>query len=328
MRKRIDYYYSESRKLVADKATNFLLFITLFLVHLQGITQILNNKTGEAFTDRPFFNAQVIKQNKIQTISGKFTVKKVNDILRTTDLERKYYFDPEGRIIKTYETIQAEKGRDTIVTYWEYDELGNVSVIRTADQYGFYATHYSYDSLKRVVREEFRRNLNQNKSSIGFELGDEFVVSYETSRYETFPGQEKRIVYNSYDQPYKEEISYFDEDGFLIEKMDRLKRTSGIKKTNYFYNEKGLLDSLLITSNQTGSLSRLFTYEYDNFGNLMSQQYYKNGLHTTEFQVIYHRETTLLNYILTREISTNYITILSLDNYTFFNKGEVILMKE
>lgn len=325
MRKNVEYSNSKCKKLVAVKVSNFLLLVNLCLFVSGSFAQMLNNKTGEAFTDRPFFNAQVIKQNKIQSISGNFTVKKVNDVLRDTELERKYYFDKEGRIIKTYETIQAVKGKDTIVTYWEYDNSGNVSVIRTADQFGFYATHFTYDSLNRVVREEFRRNLNQNKNRIRFQLGNEFMVSFETSSYENYPGQEKRIFYNSYGQPYKEEISYFDEDGFIIEKMDRLKRTSGIKQTNFYYNEKGLLDSLQISSNQTGNSLRLFTYEYDEFGNLLSQQYYKNGEHTTEFQVIYHRETLLLNYILTREISTNYITILKLSEYTFYDKDEVKL---
>jgi hypothetical protein len=325
MRNKISYHFFKCKKLVAFKVSNFLLLISILFVFSNSFAQLLNNKTGEAFTDRPFFNAQVIKQNKIQTISGKFTVKKVNDILRNTELERKYYFDREGRIIKTYETVQATKGKDTIVTYWEYDNVGNVAVIRTADQYGFYATHYSYDSLNRVTREEFRRNLNQNKNRIRFELGDEFMVSYEKSGYENYPGQEKRIFYNSYDQPYKEEISYFDEDGFIVEKMDRLKRTSGIKQTQFYYNEKGLLDSLQVSSNQTGSSVRLYTYEYDSFGNLLSQQYFKNGEHTTDVQVIYHRETALLNYILTREISTNYITILNLSNYTFYDKEEVKL---
>ena len=325
MRNKIIYHFFKCKKLVASKASNFLLLISILFVLSNSFAQLLNNKTGEAFTDRPFFNAQVIKQNKIQTISGKFTVKKVNDILRNTGLERKYYFDRDGRIIKTYETVQASKVKDTIVTYWEYDKAGNIAIIRTADQYGFYATHYSYDSLNRVTREEFRRNLNQNKNRIRFELGDEFMVSYEKSGYENYPGQEKRIFYNSYDQPYKEEISYFDEDGFIIEKMDRLKRTSGIKQTHFYYNEKGLLDSLQVSSNQTGSSVRLYTYEYDSFGNLLSQQYFKNREHTTEFQVIYHRETALLNYILTREISTNYITILNLTNYTFYDKEEVKL---
>ena len=328
MRRRIHYYYTECEKLVSQRATNFLLLAVFYLLGFASWGQMLNNKTGEAFTDRPFFNTEVIRQNKIKTIQGKFTVKKVNDVLRDTELERKYYFDTEGRIIKTYETIQAEVGKDTIVTYWEYDKDGNVKVIRTADQYGFYATHYTYDTLHRVIREEFRRNLNQNKNRIRFELGDEFVVSFETSRYENYSGQEKRVFYNSYDQPYKEEISYFDEDGFIIEKMDRLRRTSGIKRTNYYYNDKGWLDSLQISSNQTGSSLRVFTYEYDNFGNLISQQYFKNGAHTTEFQVIYHRETALLNYILTREISTNYITILSLDNYSFYDKEEGLELRE
>jgi hypothetical protein len=287
-----------------------------------GFTQMLNNKYGEAFTDQPFFNPEIIKRNQIRSIDGKFTAKKVGDIMRNTDLERKYYFDRDGRLIKTHETIQAAKGKDTIVTYWEYDANGNVSVIRKADQYGFYATHFDYDDRNRVIREEYRRNLNQNKNRIGFQLSEEFVVSYETSRYENYPGQEKRVYINSYDYPYREEIAYFDEEGVLTERMDRLKRTSGMKQTLYSYNDKGWLDSLKIISNQTGNSERLFTYEYDDFGNLLGKQYFNNGVHQTEYQIIYHRETALVNYILTREVATNYIMVLHLSNYTFFDKDD------
>lgn len=283
---------------------------------------MLNNRLGEAFTDQPFFNDDIIRRNGIASISGNFTTKKVGDVMRDTKLERKYYFDREGRLIKAHETIQAETGKDTLVTYWEYDGRGNLVVIRKADQYGFYATHFEYDEKNRVVREEFRRNLNQNKNRIGFLLSEEYVVTFETSRYENYEGQEKRIFINSYDYPYKEEITYFDEDGVITERMDRLKRTSGIKRTRYVYNEKGLLDSLVIVSNQTGSAERTFTYEYDQYGNLLSKQYYNNSIHQTDYQIIYHRETSLVNYILTREVITNFITVLKLNNYTFYDKGE------
>jgi hypothetical protein len=300
----------------------FLLHVLLIVISLECTAQMLNNKLGEAFTDQPFFNEDIIRRNGIQSISGRFTTKKVGDVMRNTDLERKYYFDRQGKLIKMHETVQAPSGKDTVVTYWEYDSRGNVTVIRKADQYGFYATHFDYDDKNRVIREEFRRNLNQNKNRIGFQLGEEFVVSYETSRYENYDRQEKRIFINSYDYPYKEEITYFDEEGIIIERMDRLKRTSGIKQTRYTYNEKGLLDSLIISSNQTGLQERVYTYEYDNYGNILSKQYYNNGTHQTDYQIIYHRETSLVNYILTREVITNFITVLKLSNYTFFEKEE------
>ena len=298
----------------------FLLTILFSFVSISLINaQLLNNQLGEAFTDKPYFNSTIIKENRISSISGYYTTKKSNDQLRETDLERCYFFNAQGQIYKMFETYYAGKIKDTLITYWEYDETGNVSLIRKADQYGFYSFHFTYDSLGRVTREEFRRNLSKTDSKINFQLGKEFMVSFESSKYERFPGQEKRIFYNSYDQPYREEISYFDGDGFLIEKNDRLRRTSGINKSSYFYNEIGLLDSMVIASNQTGSSTREYAYKYDSHGNLLSQNNYKNTIHITEYQIIYDRKTGLLNYILTRDMATNFITILRLDNYTFFD---------
>lgn len=296
----------------------FLFFIILCVVNVDA--QLLNNKLGEAFTDKPFFKEELIAKNKIKKISGKFTLKKMGDIMRQTELKRAYHFDQEGRLIKSLETMQAKNGFDTLITLFEYDDLGRLSTSRSIDQYGFYAKHYEYDSLDRVIKEEYRRNLNNGASTLDFDLGEEYVVSYETSTYKNYEGQEKRIVHNSYGVPYREEITYTNEDGQITERVDRLKRTSGIKQTLYKYNEKGLLDSLEVSSNQSGKQHRLYTFEYDDYNNLMSKQYFKNGVHQTEYQIIYDGKTMLINYILTREVATNYITILKLDEYIFYGE--------
>ena len=284
--------------------------------------QLLNNKLGEAFTDKPFFSSELVAQNNIQKISGKFTMKKLGDILRKTELKREYYFDEKGRLIKSFETIHAKNGFDTLIAIFEYDDLDRLIATRSKDQYGFYAKHYEYDSLNRPIREEYRRNLNAGANSLDFVLGEEFIVSYETASYESYEGQEKKIVYNSYGVPYREEITYSNEEGQITERIDRLKRTSGIKQTVYKYNEKGLLDSLEISSNQSGKSHRLYTFEYDDFNNLMAKQYFKNGEHQTEYQIIYDGKTMLINYILTREVATNYITILKLDEYSFYGENK------
>lgn len=305
-----------------------LLFVCIILSSLSNLkvhAQMLDNSTGEAFTDAPFFNADFIQKNKISRISGSYTHKKVGDIIRESELIHVYEFDKQGRLAMTFETVEAKTGFDTLVTIYEYNTQGLLAALRKSDQYGFYAYHYAYDSIGRITREEFRRNLNKNESRIDFELGKEFTVYYETSSYQNYDGQEKRTFYNSYDQPYRDEITYTDQDGFINEKVDRLQRTSGIKKTTYKYNGNGWLDTLRIESNQAGKISRTYAYEYDDYANLSSKQVFKNGVHQTEFQVIYDRETMLLNYILTREISTNYITILKLDTYEFFDMNKLKL---
>ena len=295
----------------------FAISSIVFLMSIPLYGQLLNNKLGEAFTDKPFFNERIVAQNQIESITGKFILKKMGDVMRETRLKRAYYFDENGRLIKRIETTQAKEGQDTLITFFEYDPRGNLTVMRRKDQYGYYATYYDYDSLNRVIREEHKRNLNKAKEPFAFELGDEFIVSYETSSYENYDGQEKRTVFNSYGVPYRDEITYTNEYGQITEVVDRLRRTSGINQKRYIYNDKGLLDTLLIISNQSGRQERLYTFEYDEYNNLIAKQYFKNGDHQTEYQLLYDNKTGLMNYILTREVATNYITILKLDQYNF-----------
>lgn len=298
-----------------------LKYIILFLgtmISFQIGAQLLDNSDGNAFTDRPFFNERLIRENNIKSISGDFTVKKVGDILRDTELGRTYVFNKKGQLVKSFETTQASIGFDTLVSYYEYNDRGDITAIRTKDHYGFYATIYEYDSLGRVVREEFRRNLNKNKSSLNLNIGKEYVVTYETSDYKEYDGQQKRTVYNSYGTPFKDVFTYYDESGLIKEKVERLQRTSGSKKTLYSYNEKGLIDTLEIISNQSGKQNRLYVFKYDEWNNLVKKEYYKNGEYTTEVRVLYDEETMLINYIMTQEVSTGYITVLELKEYAFF----------
>lgn len=297
----------------------YLLFLTFCIIGNYTFGQLLDNSQGNALSDRPFFNEDLIRENKIKSISGDFTVKKVGDILRDTELGRTYFFNQKGQLVKSLETTQASIGLDTLVSYFEYNEAGDITAIRTKDHYGFYATIYKYDSLGRVIREEFRRNLNKNSSSLDLEIGKEFVVTYETSSYQEFDGQQKRTVYNSYGTPYKDVFTYYDEDGLITQKVERLQRTSGTKSTNYSYNEKGLLDTIKVVSSQSGIKKREYVFSYDEWNNLIKKEYYKNGEYITEERVLYDEETMMINYIMTQEVSTGYIMVLELSKYEFYD---------
>ncbi|MDX1652816.1 MAG: hypothetical protein R3277_10015 [Brumimicrobium sp.] len=295
------------------------LFLFIFLSACFGMYgQLLDNSDGEAFSDRPYFNEDIVRQNKIKEISGDFTVKKVGDILRDTELMRSYHFNEKGQLIKTVETTQATIGFDTLVSYYEYNSQGKITALRTKDHYGFYATIYEYDSAGRVVREEFQRNLNKNASSTNLDLGKEFIVSFETSTYQEFDGQQKRTVYNSYGIPYKEIFTYYDDEGLKTQVVEKLIRTSGIKTTDYSYNAKGLIDSIKVVSNQAGNQERLEVFYYDDWGNLIREESFRNGVFITENRVLYDEKTMMINYIMTQEVATGYIMILALKNYEFF----------
>lgn len=295
----------------------------LLLMSTAAVGQLLNNQLGEAFTDRPFFNSTIISQNNIKSIRGNFTHYKHGDAFRETKLYRAYHFNEDGRLIKQLESRKTNHGIDTLVSFYEYDQDGNLTALRQKDEYGFYAYIYKYDSAGRVIREEYRRNLTRGKQkATEFKLGKEFIVTFETASYQEFDGQLKKTVYNSYGVPYKDVISYFNEDGQIIEKVERLRRTSGGTKTIYSYNGKGLLDTLETTSNISGNQNRLYVFKYDEYNNLEEKKYFKNGVLTTIHNVIYDSETMVIDNILIKNVATNFIRILRLEEYNFYNVEE------
>lgn len=298
---------------------SFILFLLFVSVTCFTNGQLLNNELGEAFTERPFFNSTIVAQNKIKVIRGNFTHYKLGDAFRQTALYRAYQFDELGRVVKQYESRNTADGIDTLVSIYEYDEEGNLRALRQRDEYGFYAYIYEYDDNGRVVREEYRRNLTRKKQkATKFELGKEFIVTFETYSYQEFDGQLKKTVFNSYGVPYKDEITYFNEDGQITERVERLRRTSGGTKTSYSYNAKGLLDTLRIVSTISGEQERLFIFDYDQFNNLIKKNYYKNGEHTTQHMVVYDDETMIIDNIMIQNVATNFIRILRLEEYLFY----------
>jgi hypothetical protein len=294
------------------------LFTLLLLQAFQLSAQLLNNSSGEVFSDQPFFNIENVRENKIKRITGHYSTKKINDQIRPSKLIYVYEFDTLGRLIQQYETIQINNTIDTIVTHYEYDPSGNIYTKRRADNNGFYAYVYSYDSVGRIIREEYRRALNKNGSRLNFLQDKSFLITYETSSYQNFPKQEKRTFYNSYGNPFQEKITYFDDEGLLKEEVEKLKVTSGQKKTTYTYNHQGLLGAVETTSTIMGNSSIKNEFTYDQHTNLISKNIYRNGEHTTEIQVIYNEKTGLISAILTKQVSTNFITILRWDSYEFY----------
>lgn len=279
---------------------------------------MLDNEFGKAFSDEPFFNEKFIKRNKIKKITGRYSKKAINDKIRKDSNVYVYEFSPEGRLVKQYRTLKIGKTWDTIVQQYEYDTEGKITVHRKSDQYGFYATIYSYDTSGRVVEEEFRRDLNTGKNKLDFKLDKALSFNHETSSYYVAPLQEKRTFYNSYDRPFKNHFKYFDEDGYLLKEETILKMSRIRTEKAYTYNDKGFLGAIEITSTSKNNPSTKEEYFYDQLNNLEQIKYYKNGVYEMEKQLLYNRVSKLLKTVLIREVKSNLITILALDEYEFY----------
>ena len=291
-----------------------LILVTFFFYTAVVFGQILNHSNVELFNEDPRCNVNFIKNNKIKSIKGHYSTKADYDRIRPTNNVYVYEFNEEGYLIQDYKTVR----KDTIVRAYEYDKNHNLTVIRQSDQYGFQSYHFTYDSLNRMIAKEYRRDINQKKSKVDFYLDESYIISKHTFSYENLKIGLKKSYYNSLGKVYQTEIFYTDEHGYLYKQESRSLTGVGSAKTDYQYNELGLLrECKTETVLNTKSTSRI-RIEYDKHENIMAQHYYRNGVYKTEFQIVYNSETLLLNALLSRDIETNIITILKFSEYTYY----------
>jgi YD repeat-containing protein len=281
-------------------------------------SQLLNNSSGMAFTDVPFFNESFIRNNHLKSLKGTYTFKKMGDIMRQTNYVYVYEFDTLGRLSQSYETRKTEEGKDTMVLAYGYDNQGRLEFIRRKDGNGFLSTHYTYDSIGRKVREEYRRDIDSMGSLLHPQFERSTVLNFETMSYQDYPGQQQKTVFNNYGFPYLQETSYFNADNYLIEREERLKMTSQTMRHTYEYNERGWISKISSVSVQDAGNNQELRFRYDGQGNLIEKHIYRNGVFTTDIQVIYNLQTGLLTSILTREVSSNFISILRFEGYQYF----------
>lgn len=224
-----------------------------------------------------------------------------------------YNFNRIGQLVSTFETRKDDGTADTTWNEYIYDALGSLVEHKQGSRQGKSSTIYRLDEKKRVVSEEY---LTESIDSSGQKTV--VLVNSETMAYEDFGLQLKKTVSNSYGLPYKTEMTYFDENGYLLEREERFSRTSNFNKQLYTYNEKGLLTS--ITKFQKGSAEPVEEerYQYDQYGNLTEKHFYKNGVFTTDTQIVYNEKTKLMTAVIIREVKTDFLMVIRFGEYEYF----------
>lgn len=292
--------------------------ISMSMIHFSACSQMLNNSEGDAFLESPFFNETNIKANKIKRITGSYHFKKINDRMRPTGLVYGCEFDNQGRIIMQYETTRFLDKVDTIVNHFEYNEKGLLKIHRKYDANAYYAEVFEYDQEGRMIRIEYRKDINKNVNPLRFVLDKQYLISFETHSYEKFEQQEKKTHYNNFGLPFQYTFYYYNDLGYLTQIIENMAVSSGQRKTTFSYNERGLIAEKRMVSSVMGNSSFKITYTYDPIGNLLSSEMHRSGVYTTETQVIYNSKTGLVSSLLKRQIDSQLITILQFDNYEFY----------
>jgi hypothetical protein len=292
-------------------------FLLLLCISHVSFGQILDNTEGQTFGDEPYFNEQFVRRNKIKRIKGFYSSKASMDVIRKSKDIYQYDFDEQGRLIKE---VRTQFG-DTLVSMFEYGANGELAVTRKSDNYGFHSYHFEYDEKNRVIRKEYRRDVNKNGDKYHFELDRSFIVSEERFEYIELEGKNYKMRYlNNAGKVYKEEIYFFNEFDLLVKQEGRLIMGSGITNVFYSYDEMGRVTEKTVEKKLMGDSKSVWKYEYDEHDNLLAQHYYKNDVYLKETQIVYKQETLLLDAFVNRETENDFVTILQFKSYDFYDE--------
>lgn len=281
--------------------------------------QLLDNSKGLAFTDLPFFNTPFVKASKLKQISGTYIFKKQGDILRESKFVYVFKFDTLGHLVQQYQTAKGDLITDTTVSLYDYSPAGRLVRKRVSQTRGFLSTYYSYNDLGQVVREEVYRDIDTTNSLLDPKIERSILWNNETMSYSTFDKGFKKKIFNSYGIEYLETSTYYDSIGLLSRTEDLFLITRDRIVSTYTYNQKGLISRISTRKNNDSVPLSENVFTYDDFGNLLSRLEYKKGVFTTEYQVVYSGLTGMLYSVITREVASNFISIIKFSEPTFYD---------
>mgnify|MGYP000504048806 FL=1 len=107
--------------------------------------------------------------------------------------------------------------------------------------------------------------------------------------------------------------------GYLVEKVERIRMTSTTYTNTFSYDERGKLASIQKTSNRKDGIIEELKFRYDELGNLIEKHVYKDGVFTTDIQIIYNSKSKLLATVITKQVSTGFMMILRFQDYEFYD---------
>lgn len=270
--------------------------------------QVIDNQLGKGFDHFPVFNPKYIKQKRIKEIKATFFTKKTGDMMRESPKYTVVSFDLLGRLTVNADITKSGSYTDTSHTEYVYSTKGWVAKERKKLGNNWKVTNYFYDTTGQVTKEEYHLEKVIFTES-GYSIKDS-LLDYETSRYKQYPNQKKRIVYNSYGNPYLDIIYYFNKANQIIEIGKKLKMTSEINETKLFYNDKNQIDSLVFFSSLSPNETESVYFTYDKSGNILDKKLYVNKKLIYRIEFVYNEKTGMLSSILKQEIANNFLTII------------------
>jgi len=276
----------------------------------QLFAQMINNESGQIFTETPFFNEKYIRSVKLKSITGIISSKKELGAIKSSGKKEAYIFNENGNLTVHYMSSKTKNKPDTTFTFYEYNLKNENTIFRVSDSYGFYSYSKKYNDLGKLINKTYSREKNASKSKINFKLEEKYVIFQEGYLYENKDSTIEVTTLNSNGKPYQRQIYYYDSFNYLFKIHTRLLISNSTKYEKYTYNDRGLLKSIQYFNNENETPIKELRYDYDEWGNVTFMDEYKDNVRVIHKELLYDPSTLILKTILSQDLVSNLITIV------------------
>ena len=285
-----------------------LLLFCLSINHL--FAQMINNESGQIFTETPFFNEKYIRSVKLKSITGTISSKKELGAIKSSGKKEAYIFNEKGNLTIHYLSSKTKNKPDTTFTFYEYNLKNENTIFRVSDSYGFYSYSKKYNELGKLINKTYSREKNASKSKMNFKLEEKYVIFQESYLYENKDSIIEVTTLNSNGRPYQRQIYYYDSFNYLFKIQTRLLISNSTKYEKYTYNDRGFLKSIQYFNNENETPIKELRYDYDEWGNVTFMDEYKDNVRVIHKELLYDPSTLILKTILSQDLVSNLITII------------------
>jgi len=280
-----------------------ILLIQLFLaVVFSAQGQLLNPPETKLLTPFRKFNSVFIAENAIKEIRIKEELKPDGDKIKPTGFEEVYRFDPSGRLNSVSQILASG---DTLTTTFTYSGNRLECEIKN-DAAGMFSYCYTYGNDGKPASIKYARLRSDGSEAT--------KINTESFTHKSYPGQLHSTLYNGSGRPYRKEIRYFDENGYMVRYLKSFVMTSKREEEEYTYDDHGFLANKSVLE---GENEYSLSYEYDEFGNLQAAEKWKDEKKAWRKEYVYRSEDMLVKAELQRDEQLQAIRISGYD-YSFY----------
>lgn len=274
------------------------LFIIILILTLpfQSFSQMIDEMELHNF--KVAFSETYIQNNHIKSVVGHTSYKKKLQPIVDKGTFNRYTFNQKGLLIELTETFKlSQQTNDSSTTQYLYENNLLEEKI-TSNAQGEHVYTYELNGTQKVDKLSYKRGGKGEEKMLVFE---EFYT-YENPNDTT----EIKWFLNRYGKPYQKETYIYNSHNYLLKKEKKLVFGGKTTLLSYDYDDFGRLISLVEDKNKTVLKTN---YKYDKYGNLIETDYYKNDVLTKHEEFVYDSKTALIKAHLSKEIESGTITI-------------------